>query len=80
MIGLAAASSCDGSDDADWSGGDPESGDDDKGSSLDAGASGTRRDASGSFKPDGGLVDEEEQPLSFETPKAGKTSVYVPDP
>ncbi len=81
VIGLAAASSCGGfDDDADTAG--ESGGDDGKGSgtALDAGV---KRDAGSSGGKTPGIDDlppEEEQPLSFETPQAGKTSVYVPDP
>jgi hypothetical protein len=82
VIGLAAAASCDAASDepsagegADDNGDQPAIGP----SAKDAGASG-----SGSKGPslDGGIAlpPEKEQPLSFETPQAGKTSVYVPDP
>jgi hypothetical protein len=75
VIGLAAVG-CDGSDEDDFA---PTSGADDDGS-LDAGSS--RRDASGPSGEavDAGLPVEQEQLLSFETPQAGRSSVYVPDP
>lgn len=75
VIGLSAGAGCEGSADDDLASGA------DEGPTLDAGASSGARDAgkSGS-KADAGLPVEQEQPLSFETPRAGKTSVYVPDP
>jgi DNA-binding beta-propeller fold protein YncE len=83
VFGLAAAASCGADDDADWPGvGESGSDDEEQGNGsgpiLDAGA--TRRDAGRAPSDKDDLAPEIEQPLAFETPQAGKTSVYVPDP
>jgi DNA-binding beta-propeller fold protein YncE len=82
VIGLASALSCGDADESDPASDWPSESDDGSGgNTLDAGkgGSGSKRDAGIAPGADD-LPPEQEQPLSFETPKAGKTSVYVPDP
>jgi hypothetical protein len=78
VIGLAAAlGSCDsGASDAD----SPSAGESDDDGSDNSGGGTADAGRSSGAKKDAGLAPEVEQPLSFETPQAGKTSVYVPDP
>lgn len=88
-LGTTVITGC-GSDDGEKGAGAPSAGENDSDEgvsrSRDAGASkpGSGSGA-GNGLADGGsapadLPDEVEQPLSFETPKAGKSSVYVPNP